>query len=138
MRKTLSNIERKVMLIMGEQEAEFSRQRHTEAMNEVDDDEQVFTMPPGKPMVTGYDLQAEMIAVRGELERLRAVEELARELAIKFEARAVQWGVTRGYWCSCGGASIPVPFGQEDDLSSLLHTSTCLVARARALGLLKK
>lgn len=100
-----------------------------------DDDEQVFTMPSGKPYepddeearrVTRYNPQEEMIAMRSELCRLRDVEEAAKELVQWVESAAVYWDTC--HLCQAenkGGTVMP-----------LIHSPDCILSRA--LGLLKE
>ncbi len=77
-------------------------------------------------MVTHYDAQAEMIAWRGELARLRKVEEVARELAGRVEMNSL---------CRVPKTDNPFCVICLEDWE--FHDANCLITRARALGLLE-
>ena len=70
--------------------------------------------------------------------RARKVEELARELAGYVRRWAIKWDMTDGYRCNLCEGKQPgnISMNIDDDLASIVHTDICIIARARALGLL--
>ena len=73
------------------------------------------------------------------LERAAYVEVLAREMADYVRRALVKWDMGEGYYCAECKAKWPdvVTINTEEDMASLIHASTCVIARAKKLGLLE-